>query len=83
MKKLRLILPILAFVFAIAVSYATVNAKPASVATKRVSYPTNCQDIGSCTTGGNDLCRDDMGNLVREFISTTNCQSSFNGTWDE
>lgn len=85
MKKIRLILPALAFVFAIVASHATVNAKSALVQ-KRVSYPStsNCQDIGSCTTTtDNHICTDDGGLIVKEYISVSSCANSFNGYWDD
>jgi hypothetical protein len=87
MKKAKFILPIMAFLFAIVTSLATVNAK-SNLAVKRVSLPapSACANLsGTCeTTGATAPCENDDDIVVREyFTGTGTCGASFNGIWED
>lgn len=80
MKKVKLILPAFAFLFAIGASLASLNAK-GNLATQDVSLPTGtCAKIGTCTTGGTSLCNNGSVNVIRYNAGT--CGTTFNGTFD-
>lgn len=86
MKKVKFILPAMAFFFAILASLATVNAK-STLALKDVSLPgvDECEKIGQCqTTGATSLCKQPSAPTVylKEYFSDTEtCGNTFNGIW--
>jgi hypothetical protein len=86
MKKVNFILPVLAFFFAIVVSFASVNST-GTLADKRISLPapSACQQISDhhCATGGNTLCTNGSVNLREYLTGSGTCGSTFNGTYEE
>lgn len=81
MKKVKFVLPGLAFVFAIVASFASVNAKE-TLATVDVSKPSPsaCSKVGTCNEEGTTLCNDGSVNVVR--LSAGTCGSTFNGSFN-
>jgi hypothetical protein len=58
MKKLKMILPMMAFIFAIALSFATVNLSPESAyETGRVNGPNGWETIDVECGDGDELCK--------------------------
>lgn len=91
MKTIKYILPILAFLFAVVASLATVNAKAKeNLAIIDVSPMSVCVNIGQCeeVTGG-DICTAPSDHPVypnaqlRKWNSANNCGTTVRGNWEE
>lgn len=84
MKKLRMILPAFAIVFAVAAAFAS-NATPKAFDPVDVSdtNATNCIRIGSCTPSGSEACTvsAEVPNLY--IVGTCNTQYVANATFSD
>jgi hypothetical protein len=84
MKSVKLILPMLAFLFAVVASFATQNVE-SNLALIDVSLPGvgECADIGACqTTGATTPCENPNGvEVIKFFPASGTCGFAFNGTW--
>ena len=74
MKKLKIIMPIAAFVFAIAFSFASVKMfnDPEQGEFIKLTNPTDCQPITANCNGDSELCTV-SGKQVYEFRDGTIC----------
>lgn len=81
MKKIKLFLPALVFVLAVAAAFGSTTSR--TLASIDVSLQSTCSRVGTCTetlTGPN--CTDDDGNFVVKYFGVNSCGSTFKGTWD-
>jgi hypothetical protein len=84
MKKV--ILPVLAFFFAIVASVATVNANDETLVDKRVSLPapSACSEIPNfhCEIMGTVACTSNGTNSLREYKSDGTCGNTVLGIYE-
>jgi len=85
MKTIKLVLPLFAFLFAIASSLATVNAKVSltDVRVSKMTTPATCSNIGKCTVQSGDICTHPDSSQLKEYFpgSGTCVLVVFEGTW--
>lgn len=82
--KVKLVLPAVAFFFAIVASFSSALTAKEVLTSVDVSLPSVCDDIGSCTVQGNTACKTSLNqSVVRYFGEDEDCGTvAVNGTWD-
>lgn len=81
MKKRRVILPLLALLFAIVGAFATGNMKTSNLEDVRVTDPeSECEEIGTCV-GSGGVCEIDTATDALD-VNSDNCSVPADGTFD-
>ena len=82
MKKLKLKLPLIAFMLAIGSAFASEKLFPTESYTRKVDLPTqveNCMERGTCD-GSSGVCSATFGTITVNFYNAT-CTSTLNGSF--